>query len=154
MRYVTLLAAALVVAVAPGLAGAEPVEFDMDTAAYRLDQVAEALESFTVLTGILMEEAGALYPSDIPEGAGPVSIDPALFAGIGYMEWDMQHLGFRNWVRYVRATLEYQRMRIMELEFRVAELEGASPSELDAMAEALSRQAALVEEYSTTGWGD
>ncbi|NLP05921.1 hypothetical protein GX411_08225 [Candidatus Fermentibacteria bacterium] len=154
MRPIPIFTAVFLAVMAPGHPCSESVEFDPETAVCRLDQIAEALESFTALTGILMEEAGALYPGDIPGGAGPVSIDPALFAGIGNMEWDMQHIGFHNWVRYVRATLEFQRMRIMELELRVAELEGAGRAERDSMAEALSRQAALVEEYTSTGWGD
>lgn len=154
MRRILLWLTAAIAAGARGQPGIEPFSFDVETAMYRLDQVSEALESFTVLTGILMDEAGAVYPGDIPEGAPPVEIDPALFAGIGNMEWDMQHIGFHNWVRYVRATLETQRMRIMELELRIAGLEGADAVDLDSMADALRGQAALVEEYSAAGWGD
>jgi len=113
-----LLLAALTIAAMPGLG--EPVLQDVDPnesaavtyskrfsyadALRRLKQIKSALNSFGTLTQIA---AGKIANKDIVQ--------------VGNTEWEIQNLGFTNWVRSVEGTLRKQHYMIKKLECDLAE---------------------------------
>lgn len=134
----------------PGGSPYAAVEFDLEEARMRLTQVEEALSSFTVLTEIVLDGE----PLSASGRMDPVTIDPAVLRDLGYTYWEDQYIGFPNYVRFIRGTIESQALEILELRIRVLELEGGSPEEIAALVAEADAQHGIVEGLSSSGWLD
>lgn len=128
--------------------------FDRLTALDTIERVSGALGSFRALTELILEEAGLYGVDGITETTPYVRIHPSVLEGIGYTWWEEQNIGFTNWPIYIRGTIETQQLRILELERRVAELEGADAAVLEECDEIIRIQAAIVDACTDPGWAD
>jgi len=140
----------LLLAPDPGGSPFPAVSFDPEEARMRLTQVEEALSAFTALTEIVLD-GQTLTATGRME---PVTVDPAVLRDLGYTYWEEQYLGFPNFVRYLRGTLEGQALEILELRIRVLELEGGSAAEIAELTGQADAQRAVVEALSESGWAD
>jgi hypothetical protein len=112
-------------------------EFSLDEARMRLAQVEEALSSFTELTGRLREDGLASVPEDI-----------------SFTAWEEQYIGFPNFVRCIRGTMESQALEILLLRIRVTELSGGDAGELELLRARAREQEAVLAEISSSAPAD
>ncbi len=150
-----LLIAAALPAFAEG--GGEPgdgILFERSQGLQAMDSIEGALASFRALTEGILEEAGLSTVGDISETTPYVSIHPSLLESVGHTWWEEQNIGFANWPRCLRGVIESQQLRILELERRVAELEGAGSGVLADLDSGIEEQSAVVESIAGEGWVD
>jgi len=140
----------LLLAPDPGGSPFPAVSFDPEEARMRLAQVEEALQSFTALTEIVL--GGQMLTAH--GRLEPVTVDPSVLLGLAYTYWEDQYIGFPNFVRFIRGTVESQALEILELRIRVLELEGAPPGDIAALVEEADAQRVVVEGLSSSGWMD
>jgi len=90
---------------------------------HRLAQIRSALESFQVLTNSLRTKKAK---------ANCIEID---WDKIGNHQWDIQTIGFSNWVDFVELRLAKLEMDQIELKVQNAQLRRVSPIVLTALRE-------------------
>lgn len=100
----------------------------------RLSQIRNALYSFRDLTDLVIARSN--LPKDhqvrymverrIPHSANievKFTGEELKKAAKGNMDWDMQHLGFPNWTKYVEGYLEYLELKNQRLRLKLARLQ-------------------------------
>jgi len=116
--------------------------FTTEEAIGRLDQIREALVHFRDFTQTVFEKSDmdtkydiyVLYENGIPDDAEiTVGMTGEDFQRDGYLNWDMQHIGFPNWTKYIQGYIEYLELRNKKLTHELAILENRPAGTIDSL---------------------
>lgn len=143
---------------APGKAAEDgsPISFSAQGMADAIDRIEQSLEDYKALSEALALAAGVPEAGDISTEVVRFEVDGQAFSGLETVFWEVQNIGFANWVRYVRGYLASKDLEILQLERELAGLRGVSADSLDSMdAEILQLRIEFEREYlSGDNWID
>lgn len=128
----------------PGPAQAQDLDsfFERGEAIERLDQIRESLIQFRDFTQSIFESSDlgskhdvyVLHENRIPEGADiAVGLTGRDFQRNGYLNWDMQNIGFPNWTKYIQGYIEYLELKNNKLTLELSILENQPASTIDSL---------------------
>jgi len=116
--------------------------FTQEEAIGRFDQIREALNQFRDFTQTIFERSDlgskhdvyVLYENSIPESALiVVGMTGKDFQRSGYLNWDMQHIGFPNWMKYLQGYIEYLELKNKKLTLELSILEDQPADIIDSL---------------------
>jgi len=116
--------------------------FTTEEAIGRFDQIREALFQFRDFTQTIFERSDlgskhdiyVLYENSIPVDANvTVGLTGQDFQRDGYMNWDMQHIGFPNWTKYVQGYIEYLELKNKKLTLELLILKDQPADIIDSL---------------------
>jgi hypothetical protein len=122
---------------APGKAAEDgySVSFSSQGMADAINRIEQSLEDYRALSEVLALAAGVTEAGDIGTEAVRFEVDGQDLSGLETIFWDVQNIGFPNWLRYVRGCLASKDLEILQLERELAGLKGASADSLDRLDE-------------------
>lgn len=158
----------LLVILSPGSPATQPVEepvaegiqmesaFTLSNATRSLESISDGLEGYRDLVQLVRSKSNlqdthgirVIHEQNIPEDAEIVirltGRDLRSCKSIG---WEVQNIGFPNFVQTVRAYMELQEYEKMRLQMRILELEGASAKILSVSENQIRTKRADWEAY-------
>jgi hypothetical protein len=122
---------------APGKAAesGSPISFSSQGMADAINRIEQSLEDYKALSEVLARAAGVPEAGDISTEDVRFEVDGQTLSGLETMFWEVQNIGFANWVRYVRGYLASKDLEILQLERELAGLRGVSADSLDRLDE-------------------
>jgi len=143
----------------------EVLTFTRANADSRLDQIQEALASFSRFTDLVRTKSNLnkdykiplIDPNRIPKNARIIS----QFSGedllaIGNLDWETQNLGFANWPKSIKGHMDYQAYEIAKLKLEIAQLKNQPADQIHALEQdAAQKEKYLRDAYmSSDAWVD
>jgi len=139
--------------------------FTKKDADLRLSQIKSGLSSFGKLTDTIQDESNlnsdygipVIYTKRIPEEARiTVTFKGKTLKAVDNLDWDIQHIGFENWPKYVEGYIEYLELKNMKLQLEIAKLRELSNDEITNIKKDIKeKERSMLQEYlGETSWVD